>query len=202
MKNDNLQFWSRVAGIYTLIQEGSNRKLYRKLILCCRQDIKPQEKVLELACGSGQLSEPLSRHAYDYLATDFCPEMVTQTAKRCPGLQCKVMDATALDCQDNSLDTVLIANALHIMPDPDKALQEIRRVLKKGGKLIAPTFVYEGKVNHFRMKIMALAGFKTWSCWTSDQLKTIMEKHGFTVTRCEVIPADPLPECYLVAVKA
>lgn len=41
-----------------------------------------------------------------------------------------------------TFDVVVIANALHIMPAPDPAMKEIYRVLKKGGILFAPTFVY------------------------------------------------------------
>lgn len=41
----------------------------------------------------------------------------------------------------------MIANALHIMPKPDEALKEIKRVLKPEGILIAPTFAKEDMMN-------------------------------------------------------
>ena len=50
-------------------------------------------------------------------------------------------DATALPYADDSFDAVLIANALHVMPEPEKALREIDRVLRPGGILIAPNFM-------------------------------------------------------------
>jgi ubiquinone/menaquinone biosynthesis C-methylase UbiE len=49
-----------------------------------------------------------------------------------------VADATALPYADDSFDAVLIANALHVMPEPEKALREIDRALRLGGILIAP----------------------------------------------------------------
>lgn len=42
-----------------------------------------------------------------------------------------VADATALSYENENFDCVVISNALHIMPEPEKAMQEIRRVLKK-----------------------------------------------------------------------
>ena len=63
---------------------------------------------------------------------------------------------------------VIVSNALHIVPQPEKALAEIRRVLKDDGVLIAPTFTHAGnscpgKVKAFFMK---LAGFPLHSRWT------------------------------------
>ena len=40
---------------------------------------------------------------------------------------------------------VIVSNALHIIPQPEKALQEIKRVLKDDGVLIAPTFTHAGR---------------------------------------------------------
>ena len=53
-------------------------------------------------------------------------------------LKFEVADATCLPYENNSFDVVIIANALHVMPEPQKALKEIDRVLKDGGLLIAP----------------------------------------------------------------
>ena len=58
---------------------------------------------------------------------------------------------------EESFDVVIVSNALHIVPQPEKALQEIKRVLKDDGVLIAPTFThagnsFSGKVRAFFMK--------------------------------------------------
>ena len=55
---------------------------------------------------------------------------------------------------DQSFDVVIVVNALHIVPEPEKALSEIRRVLKDDGVLVAPTFTpadnaFFGKVKAF-----------------------------------------------------
>ena len=57
---------------------------------------------------------------------------------------------------------MVISNALHIMPYPEKALKEIERVLKPEGILFAPTFIHgEGAGFRFRVRMMELAG-KFW----------------------------------------
>lgn len=68
---------------------------------------------------------------------------------------------------DETEHAVVISNALHIMPEPEKALAEIRRVLKPGGILIAPTFTAAGSLSgRMRIRFMELSGFKVFYKWT------------------------------------
>ena len=59
-------------------------------------------------------------------------------------LHFSVQDMFRLPYAEESFDVVIVSNALHIVPQPEKALAEIRRVLKDGGVLIAPTFTHAG----------------------------------------------------------
>ena len=84
---------------------------------------------------------------------------------------------------DKSFDVVIVSNALHIVPQPEKALQEIKRALKDDGVLIAPTFTHAensifGKVRAFFMK---LAGFPLHSRWTSEEYLRFLRQNGWTV---------------------
>lgn len=85
--------------------------------------------VLELACGTGQLSYPLSGRVRLWEATDFSEAMIAEAKKNNTfrRLHFSVQDATALPYAPESFDAVVISNALHIMPHPEKALSEIRR---------------------------------------------------------------------------
>ena len=86
------------------------------------------------------------------------------------GLHFSVQDATSLPYADETFDAVLIANALHIMPRPEKALAEIYRVLKPGGQLFAPTFVH-GEVPRTRLRMLAMrcAGLQIYNSWMVPQ---------------------------------
>ena len=199
----NQKFWDRHAKLYAPIQERSNKNLFGILIPQCGQYITGDTKVLELACGSGQFTLPLARRAGSWEATDYSSPMVEAARKRnIPGASFSVQDATSLPYEDSSFDLVLMANALHVMPEPQKALEEIHRVLKPGGILLAPTFVYEGKYHTFRLKLMELAGFHPYFKWTSAELIEVIEKAGFRTLQTQLIPSSPAPECFLAARRA
>ena len=96
---------------------------------------------------------------------------------------------------------VIVSNALHIVPQPEKALAEIRRVLKDDGVLIEPTFThagnsFPGKVKAFFMK---LAGFPLHSRWTSEEYLRFLRQNGWAVRkkRCSegILPADLCGMC-------
>lgn len=100
-------------------------------------------------------------------------------------------DATSLPYEDNSFDVVLIANALHVMPNPEKALVEIDRVLKDNGILIAPNFVGHKKsaVSKLWGGILKLAGIRFEHQWTPEEYLTWLEDHGWKVTFSKLMPS-------------
>ena len=78
------------------------------------------------------------------------------------------------------------------MPQPEKALQEIKRVLKDDGVLIAPTFTHAG--NSFRGKVkaffMKLAGFPLRSKWTSEEYLRFLRQNGWAVRKSADLKAS------------
>ena len=81
-------------------------------------------EVLEIATGPGLLAKPVAPAAKRMIATDYSDGMIAEAKKgECPAnLTFEVADAMNLPYADGSFDAVLIANALHIVPDPEKAL--------------------------------------------------------------------------------
>lgn len=196
----NKKFWERVAKLYTPMQERKNAKLYQELCEIISKSLNQDMQVLELACGTGQLTFPLCKKVAAWEATDFSEKMIEEAQARASDfpITFTVQDATNLPYEDESFDAVIIANALHIMPDPQKALAEIQRVLKRGGLLIAPTFVYDGKINKVRIWIMELIGFHTFHKWKSDEYIEFVCKNGFERIHSSVIEGEMLPECVLI----
>jgi ubiquinone/menaquinone biosynthesis C-methylase UbiE len=196
----NKKFWEKVAKLYTPMQERKNAKLYRELCEIISESLNENMKVLELACGTGQLTFPLCKKVSTWEATDFSEKMIEEAKARASNLPVTftVQDATNLPYEDGRFDTIVIANALHIMPNPDKALTEIRRVIKKGGLLIAPTFVYDEKINKIRIWLMERIGFHTFHKWKSDEYIEFVRKKGFDIINSSVIAGEMLPECILI----
>lgn len=195
-------FWDRWAGLYDKAMFPS-AGLYRQIAARIKKDLGRDMSVLELACGTGLLSAQLAGSVKLLEATDLAAEMIRRAKAKnhSARLHFSVQDATALPYAAASFDAVVIANALHIMPRPDLALAEIRRVLKPGGRLYAPTFVH-GKGAGFRLRarIMALGGFKVYSKWSVEQFAAYIADHGFIVTATERLGGGIAPLCYLVAV--
>ena len=157
---------------------------------------------MELACGTGQLSFGLAPCAHQWEATDFSEAMIAQ-AKRyqlhgagAPGsrLFFSVQDATNLPYADHSFDAVVIANALHVLPDPDRVMAEIRRVLRPGGLLIAPTFLH-GEHCGLRARMLALAGFRVRHRWSEAGFLEYVRAQGFSVLRSCRLDGGVTPLC-------
>ena len=121
--DDNKQFWERFSRHYSGFMRRS-RATYQQICKAMRPFLKRDMDVLELACGTGQLSVPLSPCVRSWEATDFSAEMIRQAKKQVHSsrLHFSVQDATKLPYGPESFDAVVISNALHVMPHPEKAL--------------------------------------------------------------------------------
>lgn len=199
----NKRFWQRMAKLYAPFIKSAD-PLYEAICGRCRCYLTREADVLELACGTGQFSFRLAEHAGHWEATDFSERMVAEAQKRQrpQNLTFAVRDATRLPYAAAAFDTVLIANALHIMPSPDKALSEIRRVLKPGGVLLAPTFIWGTDARQQVSEwIIARLGFRVFHKWNAEELADYVETFGFTVLERKIMGGSIRPLCCLIARK-
>ena len=201
MRNDK-GFWERFAFLYPTLMK-TNDKTFDKVCNEFSKHLNSDMNVLESACGTGQITFRLAEKVNHWTATDFSSKMVEQTRKRNTrrNVNFSIEDATSLSYDDNSFDAVVISNALHIMPHPEKALQEIHRVLKPNGILFSPTFVFEKNAPKIYIWIMKKFGFTVYHEWNSKQLAKYIEGFGFRNVKRDVIKAKPLPESILISEK-
>lgn len=161
-------------------------------------------QVLELATGTGLIAKHIVRSADHLEATDASPEMIRQAKKKIKSakLHFSVQDMFHLPYADQSFDVVIVSNALHIVPEPEKALTEIRRVLKDDGVLIAPTFTHDGSdfIGNVKAFFMKLAGFRQYSKWSGESYLDFLRKQGWTVRKSKVLQAS-FPLTYTECVK-
>lgn len=186
---DNKNFWNRWAKRYDAAMSG-DRKMYANLISRMKRTLNRDMTVLELACGTGLLSVQLAGSVKMLEATDFSEDMIKQARSKAHSsrLHFSVQDATQLPYASETFDAVIISNALHIMPNPEKALSEILRVLKQDGILIAPTFTAAGStLGRMRIRIMELSGFKVFHKWTPESYLRFLRANGFVIQKSEVL---------------
>lgn len=203
-EQNHKKFWQRFARLYGPFMEKSSRKLYGDICRWIQPDLSRDMNVLELACGTGQLSIPLCSRVRLWEATDFSEAMIAEAKKRKSSfrLHFSVQDATKLPYAPDSFDAVVIANALHIMPHPEEALAEIRRVLKPEGKLYAPTFVLgEGTGFHLKIRALGLMGFHAYHLWSEEEFARYVSENGFAVTGRRILGGGLEPVCCLAARK-
>jgi ubiquinone/menaquinone biosynthesis C-methylase UbiE len=119
------------------------------------------EKVLEVGCGTGSLTFALARNAAlrKIVAIDYSPVFVEETARRNtdPRIEVQQADACALPFQSGSFDRALALLVLHFVPEAEKAIAEMRRVVRPGGVVAAAVWDHIGGMPGMRMMVDTVA---------------------------------------------
>ncbi|MEL6477428.1 MAG: class I SAM-dependent methyltransferase [Pseudomonadota bacterium] len=151
------------------------------------------ERILDLGCGDGVLTERIAAAGADVLGVDASPDMVAAACAR--GVVAEVADAHAL-AFDAPFDAVFSNAAMHWMTEPDAVLAGIARCLRPGGRLVAE-FGGMGNVAAIRTAIIAVLardhGIATdlrdiWYFPSAAEHWNRMEQAGFDVIACDLIP--------------
>ena len=100
----------------------------------------PGQRVLDLAAGTGTSSEPYADAGINVVACDFSLGMLKVGKRRRPDIDFVAGDATNLPFEDNSFDASTISFGLRNVNEPKKALDEMLRVTKPGGRLVIAEF--------------------------------------------------------------
>ena len=202
MKNRR-NFWDRTAKIYDRFMRR-DAAAYDRMYALLRPVVR-DKTVLELAAGTGLIAKHIANAAEYIEVTDASEQMIRQAEREnhAENLHFSVQDMFCLPYADAAFDVVIVSNALHIVPQPERALREIKRVLKDDGVLIAPTFThaensFPGKVKAF---FMNLAGFPLHSKWTSEEYLKFLQQNDWTVRKSVVLKAS-FPLTYTECVKS
>ena len=200
---EHKNFWDKNAGRYDRFMR-KDRAAYDEMYELIRPVVR-HKTVLELATGTGLIAKHIVIAAAHIEATDASAETIAEAKRdnRSEKLYFSVQDMFCLPYAEESFDVVIVSNTLHIVPQPEKALQEIKRVLKDDGVLIAPTFTHAG--NSFsgmvRAFFMRMAGFPLRSKWTSEEYLRFLRQNGWAVWKSAVLKAS-FPLTYAECVKS
>ncbi len=199
MGNENgKSYWEKTSGLYDFIIK-KDKKAYEEMYRLIRKQLNKTMDVLEIATGTGLIAVSVAEFAKTITATDFSPNMIAEAKKKDypKNIEFSVQDACALPYKNKSFDAVIISNALHIMPNPEKALSEISRVLKDDGVLIAPCFVHKGSKGGIILShiLEVFTKFPANNRWTKSSYCDFLSEDGFTVNTSTILKAS-FPLCY------
>ncbi len=192
-------FWDRVAGLYDLF-EWSNRKVNAAARARVGELVPAGARVLDCAAGTGEFSLAVAKRAGSVLCTDQSEAMLARARKKAAmrglsNLQFARRDITALSDPDGSFDAVIAANVLHLLPQPEIAVQELWRVVAPGGRLILPTYLQgkAGAAYGSMIKIYQGVGFHYEHAFTPETYREFLERLKLAPVALEVIPGG-VPE--------
>lgn len=196
-------FWDRNARIYNLFMHKDS-VAYERMYELIRPVVK-NKRVLELATGTGLIAKHIADDA-DYVeATDSSLQMIkiAREGNNSPKLHFSVQNMFSLTYERETFDVVIIANALHVVPKPERALEEAKRVLKKSGVLIAPTFTHKSNSvkGNTKLFFMKMAGFPLRCKWSSEEYLDFLDINGFKAVKSKVLDAS-FPLTYVACIKS
>jgi len=151
---------------------------------------RPGERILDLGCGEGSLTERIAAAGASVVGVDVSEEMVAGARAR--GLDARVMDAVRLPF-DGEFDAVFSNAALHWVRDHDAMLAGVYRALKAGGRFVAE-FGGHGNIAAIQVAIRSVLAHRGWKTnihryyATPAEYSARLESHGFSVTQIDLIP--------------
>lgn len=216
MKRDYAQYLlKKTREDYNLIAEdfsSSRNTLWPELNVFGKY-IENGDKVLDLGCGNGRLSELFKDKNIDYLGADNSEKLIKIAKAKYPNSRFQLADALNLPFPDNYFDKIISVAVLHHIPSEIlrlKFLQEARRILKPGGLLILTVWdLWQSPKTFFliiefallrifnRSKLDFKDVFIPWQkkidryihCFTKGELKKIAEKVGMKVKETGTLKA-------------
>jgi demethylmenaquinone methyltransferase/2-methoxy-6-polyprenyl-1,4-benzoquinol methylase len=123
--------------ITRFLSYGQDRRWKARLIALA--NLQPDDRVLDLACGTGDIVAGAAAHARFAVGLDLTHRMVQLAAVR-RKLPLVTGDMLALPFRDDRFDVVTTGYGLRNVPDLTQALEEIHRVLTPGGRLLSLDF--------------------------------------------------------------
>jgi len=160
---------------------------------------QPGERILDLGCGDGALTEKLVSAGANVVGVDASPDMIAGAKAR--GIDAHIVDGHAL-AFSSEFDAVFSNAALHWMKQPDAVISGVAKALKPGGRFVAE-FGGHGNVAAIRTAlssvIEARTGIKSapdaiWYFPSAAEHKALLEAAGFLVQKIALIPRPtPIP---------
>ena len=179
------EFFSSSAGQWDRVRDDLFGERFHLAALPAFAD--SEWTVGDLGCGTGQLTATLAPFVGRVIAVDASAAMLQAARKRLQGfenVELRRGDLEALPIDDARLDAATLALVLHHVPEPWRALAEVARVLKPGGRLLIVDML-----PHDRESYRQQMGH-VWLGFSDEHLRRILMESGFEQIRTVPLPPD------------
>ena len=153
-------------------------------------EVREGSRLLDICCGPGMLSAAAVKRNARAVGLDF-PGVVAHARKLVPGAEFESGDATARPFADNSFDAVVCGYGIMHVPDPERSLQEMLRVLRPGGRVALSVWdnevplsglglIYKVVHEHANLNVSMPHGPNIFQFSTIEKMGNALSKVGFS----------------------
>lgn len=180
MNSSQELFFDNIANDFDCIMNKYDVNKRLKIVFNMLGDIRGKS-LLDAGCGTGIFSKKAVELGAKVLSFDIGENLLKETGKKTNSS--KVVGSVCdIPCSSESFDIVISSECIEHTPNPEKAVQELCRVLKNGGTLVITT---PNKVWHFaitianKLKLRPYEGYENWlSCF---KLRNLLKKEGIEI---------------------
>jgi SAM-dependent methyltransferase len=198
-------FWDRVAQRYSKM-EMRNPDAYETTLTLVKARLRPQDRALELGCGTGATALRLAPCVAAYVAIDYSSAMIAIAQEAQSNAAMENLTPVVAGLGDGSMpegpyDAILAFNLLHLLPDRTAAFKEIFELTRPGGYLISKTPCLGGLFRVFQpvLRVLRLFGkAPDFNFITPATLERDIVRAGFEIIERGDYPAKP-PRRFIVA---
>jgi ubiquinone/menaquinone biosynthesis C-methylase UbiE len=150
------------------------------------------ERVLDIACGTGEFERMVLAETptQQIIGVDISEQMLAiakQKNHTFPNVSFQIASASSLPFVGNNFDVVVSANAFHYFDDPVAALEEMKRVLNLGGRVVIIDWCRDFLVCQICDSLLKLVDPAHRQCYTRKEFHDLLTTSGFVVERSEKI---------------
>jgi len=191
------EYWSRFAhdydeGVDYIVGEAIQQEIVKRLL-----EEHNLGDVVEFGCGTGYFTKVIAQNAEHVITTDLSDEMleVARTqSKAFQNITIQKADCENVSFPSGKFDTVFMANVIHFIENPLKALQESYRILKDGGLLLLVDYTGYSMKWFEKMKLgirfikkCGMPPRYAQSNLSPDEFSSLVEGAGFTLEQIQLI---------------
>lgn len=183
-RTNSQEFFSSSAGQWDRLRDELFGDRFHLAALAAFAD--PEWTVGDLGCGTGQVSAALAPFVARVIAVDASAAMLQAARKRLhafENIDVRRGDLEALPIDAARLDAAMLMLVLHHVPEPDRALAEVARTLKPGGRLIVVDMLPHDRENYRQQMGHVWLGF------SADHVRQTLSESGFSDT--SIVPLLP-----------